>query len=87
MSTTEEPQKLYAAREPVFPKRVYGHFRNLKWAVLIITLGIYYITPWIRWDRGPALPDQGCCLIWPIGASFSSGSRFGRMSFTLSRVS
>ena len=86
MSTTEEPQKLYAAREPVFPKRVYGHFRNLKWAVLIITLGIYYITPWIRWDRGPALPDQAVLLdlanrrffffwieIWPHEFYFVAG--------------
>ena len=86
MSTTEEPQKLYAAREPVFPKRVYGHFRNLKWAVLIITLGLYYITPWIRWDRGPALPDQAVLLdlanrrffffwieIWPHEFYFVAG--------------
>ena len=86
MSTTEEPQKLYAAREPVFPKRVYGHLRNLKWAVLIITLGIYYITPWIRWDRGPALPDQAVLLdiahrrffffwieIWPHEFYFVAG--------------
>ena len=86
MSTTEEPQKLYAAREPVFPKRVYGHFRNLKWAVLIITLGIYYITPWIRWDRGPALPDQAVLVdlanrrffffwieIWPHEFYFVAG--------------
>jgi cytochrome c oxidase accessory protein FixG len=62
MSATEEPQKLYAAREPVFPKRVSGQFRNLKWAILIVTLGIYYVTPWIRWDRGPNLPDQAVLL-------------------------
>lgn len=86
MSTTEEPQKLYAAREPVFPKRVYGHFRNLKWAILVITLGIYYVTPWIRWDRGPALPDQAVLLdlanrrffffwieIWPHEFYFVAG--------------
>ncbi|MDU8928123.1 cytochrome c oxidase accessory protein CcoG [Alisedimentitalea sp. MJ-SS2] len=54
----QEPQKLYAAREPVFPKKVYGKFRNLKWGIMIFTLGIYYLTPWIRWDRGPSLPDQ-----------------------------
>ncbi|SEL53900.1 cytochrome c oxidase accessory protein FixG [Roseivivax marinus] len=50
--------QLYAAREPIFPRRVSGRFRRLKWAILIVTLGIYYVTPWIRWDRGPALPDQ-----------------------------
>jgi cytochrome c oxidase accessory protein FixG len=86
MSTTSEPPKLYAAREPVFPKRVYGHFRNLKWVILVVTLGIYYVTPWIRWDRGPALPDQAVLLdlahrrffffwieIWPHEFYFVAG--------------
>ena len=52
------PPSLYAAREPVFPRRVSGNFRRFKWAIMIVTLGIYYIAPWIRWDRGPQLPDQ-----------------------------
>jgi polyferredoxin len=86
MSTTEEPQKLYAAREPVFPKRVSGKFRNLKWIILIVTLGIYYVTPWIRFDRGPNLPDQAVLLdlanrrffffwieIWPHEFYFVAG--------------
>ena len=56
--TTVAPPSLYAAREPVFPKAVRGSFRNLKWVIMVVTLGIYYITPWIRWERGPHLPDQ-----------------------------
>jgi cytochrome c oxidase accessory protein FixG len=55
---TPTSENLYAAHEPIFPKRVYGKFRNLKWAVMLVTLGIYYLTPWIRWDRGPYLPAQ-----------------------------
>ena len=56
------PPSLYSAREPIFPRRVYGFFRNLKWALMIVLLGIYYITPWIRWDRGPNLPDQAVLI-------------------------
>jgi cytochrome c oxidase accessory protein FixG len=56
------PEKLYAARVPIFPRRVSGWFRNLKWWILGITLGIYYLTPWIRWDRGPNLPDQAVLI-------------------------
>ncbi len=56
MATESKP--LYAAREPIFPRRVSGFFRRLKWQIMIVTLGIYYITPWIRWDRGPDLPNQ-----------------------------
>jgi len=82
---TPEPQ-LYAKREPIFPKRVKGNFRNLKWWILAITLGIYYITPWIRWDRGPNLPDQAVLVdlasrrffmfwieIWPHEFYFIAG--------------
>ncbi|WP_163272996.1 cytochrome c oxidase accessory protein CcoG [Chelativorans alearense] len=51
-------QPLYAPRKKIFPKRAVGRFRSFKWLVMIITLGIYYLTPWIRWDRGPYAPDQ-----------------------------
>lgn len=51
-------QPLYAARKKIFPKRANGSFRNFKWLIMAITLGIYYLTPWVRWDRGPHAPDQ-----------------------------
>lgn len=51
-------QPLYAKREKIFPKRTTGWFRSLKWWIMAITLGIYYVTPWLRWDRGPYAPDQ-----------------------------
>jgi len=60
--TAHASNSLYAAREPVFPKAVKGAFRRLKWAIMIVTLGIYYVTPWIRWDRGPYLPDQAVLI-------------------------
>jgi len=53
---------LYAARKKIFPKRVTGQFRRFKWLVMLITLGIYYLTPWIRWDRGPYAPDQAVLI-------------------------
>lgn len=49
---------LYEKRKGVYPKAVKGNFRRLKWAIMIVTLGIYYITPWLRWDRGPFAPNQ-----------------------------
>ncbi|MCK5934418.1 MAG: cytochrome c oxidase accessory protein CcoG [Fulvimarina manganoxydans] len=49
---------LYAKREKIHPKRAEGRFRRLKWIIMAITLGIYYVTPWLRWDRGPYAPDQ-----------------------------
>jgi cytochrome c oxidase accessory protein FixG len=49
---------LYAARVKIHPKRASGYFRKLKWLVMAVTLGIYYLTPWLRWDRGAYAPDQ-----------------------------
>ena len=53
---------LYAAQEPVFPRKVKGFFRTFKWWIMAVTLGIYYLTPWLRWDRGPNLPDQAVLI-------------------------
>ena len=55
-------QALYAARRKIFPKRAQGTFRRLKWIVMAITLTIYYVTPWLRWDRGEYAPDQAVLL-------------------------
>ncbi|MGI9482943.1 MAG: cytochrome c oxidase accessory protein CcoG, partial [Hyphomicrobiales bacterium] len=55
---SKEKRSLYAARVKIFPKRVSGYFRSLKWWIMAITLSIYYITPWLRWDRGDFAPDQ-----------------------------
>ncbi len=49
---------LYEARKKIFPKRAKGRFRTFKWAIMMVTLAIYYLTPWLRWDRGPYAPDQ-----------------------------
>ncbi|TIU70206.1 MAG: cytochrome c oxidase accessory protein CcoG, partial [Mesorhizobium sp.] len=55
-------QPLYAPRRKIFPKRASGSFRRFKWLVMAITLGIYYLTPWLRWDRGAFAPDQAVLL-------------------------
>ena len=86
MSTSETPPPLYAAREPIFPRRVKGNFRTLKWVIMVVTLGIYYVTPWLHWDRGPSLPDQAVLVdmanrrffffmieIWPDEFYFIAG--------------
>lgn len=51
-------QPLYAKRQKIFPKRVEGRYRRFKWLMMAITLTIYYVTPWLKWDRGPYAPDQ-----------------------------
>ena len=79
-------EPLYEARKKIFPKRAEGRFRRFKWLVMLITLGIYYLTPWLRWDRGPYAPDQAVLIdlanrrfyfffieIWPQEFFFVAG--------------
>ena len=76
----------YEKRRAVFPKAVRGKFRTIKWAVMIAALAIYYVTPWLRWDRGPYAPDQAVLIdlahrrfymfgieIWPHEFYFVAG--------------
>lgn len=58
----EQRPVLYAARKKIHPKRAAGNFRNFKWLMMAVTLGIYYLTPWVRWDRGEFAPDQAVLL-------------------------
>lgn len=53
---------LYKKREQIYPKLAHGFFRNVKWAAMVALLAIYYITPWIRWDRGVGRPDQAVLI-------------------------
>ncbi len=56
---------LYKAREKVYPQAVHGRFRRIKWTILCIALGIYYLLPFVRWDRGPGLPNQAVLIDFP----------------------
>ncbi len=77
---------LYAKRKQIYPKLAHGKFRTVKWAVMAITLALYYAVPWIRWDRGDGIPDQAVLAdfasekfyfffieIWPQEAYYLAG--------------
>ena len=57
-ASTGRPQPLFASHDWVYSRKVKGTFRNLKWTLLWLLLGFYYIAPWFRWDRGAGAPDQ-----------------------------
>jgi cytochrome c oxidase accessory protein FixG len=56
---------LYAARRKIYPQSVHGTFRRIKWAVLVVTLAVYYYLPFVRWNRGPDAPDQAVLIDFP----------------------
>ncbi len=61
----KEHRSLYQKRIKIYPKLAKGAFRRWKWVIMAVTLGIYYLTPWIRWDRGPNTPDQAVLIDFP----------------------
>ena len=56
---------LFAERQKVYPRTVKGPLRRIKWAVLIVCLAIYYLAPWLRWDRGLDHPSQAFLIDMP----------------------
>ncbi len=77
---------LYKPRTPIYPKLVRGKWRNIKWALLVVTLAIYWGTPWIRWARPEGLPQQAVLVdftgprfyfftiqLWPQEVYFFTG--------------
>ena len=79
-------ERLYATRIKVYPQAVHGLWRRVKWSVLAVLLGLYYLVPWLRWDRGPGAPSQAILIdldgrrgwffdvvIWPQEVYFVTG--------------
>ena len=84
--TAPQGEHLFEKRKSVHPQRIDGPFRRFKWLVMLVTLAIYYVTPWLRWDRGPYAPDQAVLVdlahrrfymfgieIWPHEFYFVAG--------------
>jgi cytochrome c oxidase accessory protein FixG len=64
------PNKLYATYQKPYPRTVSGEFRLAKWLTLFVLLGIYYLAPFLRWDRGPGAPDQAILIDMPARRAY-----------------
>jgi cytochrome c oxidase accessory protein FixG len=64
-SRTATGSSLYAPRKAIYPKEVEGTFRRIKWGLLAFTLAVYYLLPFVRWDRGPGAPSQAVLVDLP----------------------
>jgi|TARA_B100001079_G_scaffold141252_1_gene120970 cytochrome c oxidase accessory protein FixG len=66
----ESKVQFFAKQQKIYPKRVWGKYRKIKWIIMLITLGIYYLAPWIRWDRGINAPDQAILFDIPNSRAY-----------------
>lgn len=65
LDTAGGSDKLYADHAKIYPATVRGTFRNIKWAILVAGLAIYYLLPFLRWHRAEGQPDQAILLDLP----------------------
>lgn len=54
-----------AIARPDIPHAVRGRFRRIKTALTGLMLGLYFLTPWLRWERGEGLPGQAVLFDLP----------------------
>ncbi|MFI4998296.1 MAG: cytochrome c oxidase accessory protein CcoG, partial [Reyranellales bacterium] len=86
LRTAKAALPLYLTRIKVYPRAIAGKWRSIKWAALVVLLGLYYLVPWLRWDRGPDAPNQAILIdldgrrgwffdvvIWPQEIYFVTG--------------
>ncbi|MBP7710334.1 MAG: cytochrome c oxidase accessory protein CcoG [Rickettsiales bacterium] len=55
-------ENFFAARKRLYPQSVKGRFRRLKWVLNVVFLTIYFGTPFMRFERAGAAPDQGLLI-------------------------
>ena len=54
--TDEQVQdSLYAKQQKIYPRQVHGLYARLRTLGVLGLLGIYYVTPWLRWDGHQAV--------------------------------
>ncbi|TAJ39235.1 MAG: cytochrome c oxidase accessory protein CcoG [Reyranella sp.] len=86
LRTRKAELPLYITRIKVYPRAIKGLWRRVKWAAVALLLGLYYVVPWLRWDRGPDAPNQAILIdldgrrgwffdvvIWPQEIYFVTG--------------
>lgn len=54
-SGTTHSSSLYKAREKIQPRWIEGRFQKLRDVTVVLTMGIYLLTPWLTWDGKPVV--------------------------------
>lgn len=50
----QDQPKLYQKHIPIFTRSVKGKFRNFKTGVLILAYSVFFLLPWVPWERQSA---------------------------------
>src|SRR5229473_482217 len=61
----DDDRPLYVAQRKVYPQSISGTFRRIKWTLMVVCIGVYYLLPFVRWNRGLGAPDQALLIDLP----------------------
>ena len=45
------PESSFQERIEIFPRSVKGRYRSIKTSILILAYSVYFLLPWLRWER------------------------------------
>jgi cytochrome c oxidase accessory protein FixG len=62
---SQETTSLYQKRIPIFTRSVKGKFRTFKWATMVLAYAVYFLLPWLPWQRGHGAPSQSVLFDLP----------------------
>ncbi len=65
---SNEQIDLYKKREKIYQRHLSGFFQNIRIATIWITLGVYFLGPWLTWDGRQGvlfdLPERKFYIFW-----------------------
>jgi cytochrome c oxidase accessory protein FixG len=64
-ASSAKQSPLYQKHIPIFTRSVKGRFRNFKTAVMVLAYSIYFLLPWMPWERVSAA-DQA--VLFDLGS-------------------
>ncbi|MBF0272700.1 MAG: cytochrome c oxidase accessory protein CcoG [Magnetococcales bacterium] len=60
-----ENTSLYAEWKKIYPRYQAGFFRNLRFKIYAAELAVFFLLPWLRWERPGGLPNQAVLFDLP----------------------
>ncbi|MES2961063.1 MAG: cytochrome c oxidase accessory protein CcoG [Pseudomonadota bacterium] len=64
---------LFEAKKRLYPQKVKGRFRRLKWILNSVFLSIYFFFPFLRYERAGGAPNQAILIDFPGGKAYFFG--------------
>jgi len=57
-TATEKKSTFSLTHIPIHPRSIKGPFRTFKTAILLLAFAVYFLLPWLPWERHGVIPNQ-----------------------------